>query len=377
MFGHRITLFRLLGFAVRVDASWIIIALIVTWTLATGVFPHYYEGLPNATYWWMGVAGMLGLFASIVFHELSHSLVARRYGIEMKGITLFIFGGVAEMENEPPDPKSEFLMAIAGPLASYFLCAVLYAVAVLGSKQGWSVPVLATLRYVAYMNGILATFNLIPAFPLDGGRVLRAILWGWKNNVRWATRVTSQMGGAFGAVLIMLGIFSILQGMFLPGMWWCLIGLFVRGAAAMSYQQVVIRKALEGESVRRFMSTDVVTVPAAISVAEFVEDYVYQYHHKMFPVVEEGRLLGCASTRQVKEISRDQWPHRRVADLLHECSPQNTIDSGADAMQALATMSGTDNGRLMVTEDEALVGVLALKDLLKFIELKIDLEGGQ
>ncbi|MGB6043946.1 MAG: site-2 protease family protein, partial [Pirellulales bacterium] len=292
MFGHRITLFRLMGFAVRVDASWIVIALVVTWTLATGVFPHYYKGLPNATYWWMGVGGMLGLFASIVFHELSHSLVARQFGIEMKGITLFIFGGVAEMENEPPNPKSEFLMAIAGPLASYFLCAALYGAVVLGSTLGWAVPVLATLRYVAYMNGILATFNLIPAFPLDGGRVLRAILWGWKNNVRWATRVTSQMGSAFGTVLIMLGILSILRGLLLSGMWWCLIGIFVRGAAAMSYQQLVIRKALEGESVRRFMSTDVVTVPASLSVADFVDDYVYQYHHKMFPVIDDGQLLG-------------------------------------------------------------------------------------
>jgi len=163
----------------------------------------------------------------------------------------------------------------------------------------------------------------------------------------------------------------------LSGMWWCLIGIFVRGAAAMSYQQLVIRKALEGESVRRFMSTDVVTVPASLSVADFVDDYVYQYHHKMFPVIDDGQLLGCVTTRQVKEVSRDQWPLRRVGDLASECSPENTIDAGADATQALAKMSGTDYARLMVMEDEELVGVLALKDMLKFIELKVDLEGGE
>ncbi len=191
MFGKRITLFRLLGFEVRVDASWVVIALIVTWTLASGIFPHQYADLPVATYWWMGAAGMVGLFASIVFHELSHSLVARRHGIEIKGITLFIFGGVAEMEDEPPDPKSEFAMAIAGPIASYGLCAALYGTTAIGIALDWPVPMVAVFRYVAYMNGILATFNLVPAFPLDGGRVLRSILWAWKSNIRWATRTGS------------------------------------------------------------------------------------------------------------------------------------------------------------------------------------------
>jgi Zn-dependent protease len=325
----------------------------------------------------MGAAGMVGLFASIVFHELSHSLVARRHGIEIKGITLFIFGGVAEMEDEPPDPKSEFAMAIAGPIASYGLCAALYGTTAIGIALDWPVPMVAVFRYVAYMNGILATFNLVPAFPLDGGRVLRSILWAWKSNIRWATRVTSQMGAAFGMVLIMLGVFSILLGMFLPGLWWCLIGLFLRSAAQMSYQQLVIRKALEGEPIRRFMSVNPVTIPPSISIETFVEDFVYHYHHKMFPVIADSRLLGCVTTTQVKEVLRDEWPQRAVAELVCESSDENTIDVNADATKALATMSRSGNGRLMVVDQGRLVGIISLKDLLKFIEIKVDLEGAE
>ena len=180
MFGKRITLFKLFGFSVRIDISWLIIVILITWSLALGLFPHYYKDLSKTTYWLMGATGALGLFVSIIFHELCHSLVARRYGLPIKGITLFIFGGVAEMEEAPPSAKAEFMMAIAGPISSVLLGVVLYGILTLGKGSGWPDPVNGVIGYLAAINCILAGFNLLPAFPLDGGRMLRSALWGWK-----------------------------------------------------------------------------------------------------------------------------------------------------------------------------------------------------
>jgi Zn-dependent protease len=375
MFGKSIRLFSLFGFEVKVDASWAIIAFLVTWSLAEGFFPMRVRGLAGSTYWWMGVAGAIGLFLSIVFHELCHSLVARRFGLAMRGITLFIFGGVAEMAGEPPSPKAEFLMALAGPLASIALAAGCYG-AFVSAAGAWPVPITEVLYYLAFINGLLAAFNLIPAFPLDGGRLLRAALWSWKHNIRWSTRIASAIGSGFGVFLIVLGIYAAaFRGNFIGGMWWFLIGLFLRNASQASYQQLLVRRALEGEQVRRFMRPDPVTVPSYISLRELVEDYIYRYHYKMFPVVRESRLVGCVTTDEVKNFPRDEWDRHSVQEVATGCSKGNTVSPDTDAVQALATMNRTGNTRLMVIEDGRLVGIVSLKDLLAFLSLKIDLEG--
>ena len=212
MFGRRVRLFKLLGFEVRIDLSWIVIAVLVTWSLADGLFPYLYPRLVKKVYWEMGVAGALGLFASIVFHEFCHSLVARKFGMAMKGITLFIFGGVAEMGEEPPTARAEFLMAAAGPLSSFFLSGVFYFIFQAGLSGDWPEPVNGVLRYLYGINALLAVFNLLPAFPLDGGRILRSILWGTKQDLQWATRISAGIGSGFGIVLIVLGIFRVLGG---------------------------------------------------------------------------------------------------------------------------------------------------------------------
>jgi Zn-dependent protease len=373
MFGKRITLFKLLGFEVHVDLSWLIIAVLVTWSLARGLFPYDYQGLAPATYWWMGLWGAAGLFFSIVFHELCHSLVARRFGLPMKGITLFVFGGVAEMSEEPSSAKAEFLMAIAGPLSSILLGLLLSAVVLLVGGV-LSTPVAGVLDYLATINLILAAFNLLPAFPLDGGRVLRAALWQWKKNLRWATRIAANIGSGFGILLILLGIFNVIMGRIIGGIWQFMIGMFLRNAAQMSYQQVLIRKALEGETVQHFMKKDPVTAPSSLSLKDLVEDYIYNYHFKMYPVIESGTLIGCITTRQVKDIPRDQWALRTVGDVASRCSSDNTIDPEADALKALSVMSRTGNGRLMVVDDGRLVGIITLKDIMGYISVKLELD---
>jgi len=375
MFGKRIKLFKLLGFEVGIDMSWIFIAVLIVWSLSTGLFPFYYKDLSTQIYWFMGITGALLLFASIIAHEFSHSLVARKYGMPMKGITLFIFGGVAQMDKEPPRPMAEFMMAIVGPISSIIIALLFYGLYTVGKQGTFPEPINGVVGYLAIINAILAGFNLIPAFPLDGGRVLRSILWGIKGNLRWATRVSSRIGSGFGFALIALGVIRVLYGNFIGGMWLFLIGMFVHGAAKGAYQQLLTRRALEGEPVRRFMKTEPVTVPPSISIEELVDAYVYQYHFKMFPVVEDSqRLVGCITTKQLKEVPRDQWRQKTVGEVAQSCSAENTIEPQADAMQALSVMNRTGNGRLMVVENGRLVGVLSLKDMLELMSLKMELE---
>ena len=378
MTGKGITLFRILGFEVHIDLSWIVLALLVTWSLAVGLFPRAYENLRPLQYWGMGVAGALGLFASILFHEFCHSLVARRFGLPMKGITLFIFGGVAEMDDEPPSPQAEFFMAIAGPISSILLGVVFFlsakAVALPISTNSHLFPAVGVLGYLAVINWVLAGFNLIPAFPLDGGRVLRAALWHWKKDLRRATRVASRFGSLFGIVVMLLGLLNLLLGNFIGGLWQVMIGMFLRSAAQMSYQQVLYRNSLAGATVARFMNREPVTAPAFITIRELVDDYIYRYHYKMFPVRQEGKLIGCITSQRVKEIPRAEWEQRTVAASLDICSAENSISPETDAMKAFSIMGRTGTSRLLVVDRGELVGVIALKDIVGYLSSRMDLE---
>jgi len=373
MFGKRVTLFRLLGFEVRVDLSWIVLAVLVTWTLAVGLFPYRYQGLEKTVYWWMGVIGAGGLFFSILFHEFCHSLVARKFGLPMRGITLFIFGGVAEMDDEPPSPKAEFFMAAAGPLSSMALGTLFFTLASPMRGSPTAIAVYGVLSYLSMINWLLAGFNLVPAFPLDGGRILRAALWHWKRDLRGATRISSRIGSGFGIFLMLVGALSILLGNIIGGLWQFMIGMFLRSAAESGYRQIVFRKALEGDTVERFMNKRPVTAPASISIRELVEEYIYRYHFKMFPITEGDKLLGCITTRKVKEIPREEWDRKIVSGQIDRCSSENTIALGMGALQALTLMSRTKNSRLMVVAGDRLVGIISLKDILGYLSLKMEL----
>jgi CBS domain-containing protein len=204
--------------------------------------------------------------------------------------------------------------------------------------------------------------------------VLRSILWGARGNMRWATRVSSAIGSAFGIGLIILGVFEFMRGYIIGGVWMFLIGLFLKNAAQMSYQQLLVRKALEGESVRRFMNANPVVVQDSITVEQLVEDYIYKYHYKMFPVMSGDKLVGCITTRQVKEIPREKWSRETIREAVSPCSPGNTIPAQTDAIKALAMMNQSGVSRLLVVEGGRLVGVVTLKDLLDFFSLKVELE---
>src|SRR5436309_5201101 len=333
VFGNPIKLFKILGFAIRIDPSWFIVAALVTWQLSTLALPVWVPGRPAAVYWVAGVVAAFAYFLSVVLHELSHALVARRYGLEMRGITLFIFGGVAEMPREPPTAQAELLIAAAGPAASFGISLAFGAGYAVATAAGLPAMAAAVCGLLGGLNAMLALFNLVPAFPLDGGRVLRAVLWGWSGSLRRATRIASGVGAGFGLLLVGLGLISTVRGSW-SGLWLVLVGFFVRNAAQASYQQLLLRRALEGEPVSRFMQTDPVTVPRAISVLDLVQGYVYRYHFKMFPVVDDGgRLLGCVTTRKLRELPREEWDRQTAGAVTERCGPVDPARADTDAMQ--------------------------------------------
>lgn len=374
MLKRKIALFKLLGFTVSLDVSWGIILFLVVWSLSKGFFPSYFPGLGIQTYWWMGVVGAIGLFVSIIIHEFSHALIARKYGMKIKGITLFIFGGVAEMQDEPSTPKSEFLMAIAGPIASFTLSVLFSALAQVAETMKFSVPVIALLSYLSTINLLVAVFNLIPAFPTDGGRVLRSLLWWMRGDIHWATQLASRISLMFAVLIIFMGFMHMTGDNAIGGLWWILIGAFLFFAANASYQRLLIKESFEGKTVRHFMNTAPVTVPFDISLQAFVDRYLYHYHYKMFPVVKGGKISGLITVQMLKQHTHEEWKHLFVGQVMEAPNPSNSIALDTPIDDALNRMSESGTTRLLVVEDDRIIGILTLKDLLEYIALKMELE---
>ncbi len=372
MFGARWTLFRLLGIPINIDASWLVILALLTWTLSS-LFRQVVEDLPEWTYWVMALVSALAFFGCIVLHELGHSVAAKAMGIPIRGITLFMFGGVAELEEEPRSAIGEFIMAIAGPAVS----AVLFVIFLIASMLQMPVELRFPLMYLAWINLAVLIFNMIPAFPLDGGRVLRSILWAVMDNVRRATYIAALLGQGFAWLFIFVGVLQLFSGNFLQGIWLGLIGMFLNNAAQASYQSVYIRQILGGEPVARFMTREPIVVPPDIDLRRLVEDYMYRYHRKMFPVTSNGRLQGVISTQELARIPREEWDIRKVGEVMRQDLDVCSIPPTADALQALSRMQRNGCSRLLVVDQQGqLVGIVSLKDLLRFLDLKLELENG-
>jgi Zn-dependent protease len=383
MFGRRWHLFRLAGIPIRADASWLIVFALVTVILAENFhkligqfYPGATSGLVKVDYWVMGLIACLLFFVSIVLHELGHALVARSRGIPIKGITLFVFGGVSELGDEPPTPASEFEMAVAGPAVSLVLGVILVVLARIGLHQSWPHPVVIVMAYLGEMNLFLGVFNLIPGFPLDGGRVFRSIVWWITGSLKRATRWAATSGQFFSWLFIAYGIFVLFQGNW-GGLWTILIGMFLNSAAKQSYQQVITRQLLQGEPVRRFMNIEPIVVPPDLDLRHWVEDYVYRYHRKLFPVGTNGHLEGVIGTQVLASYPREEWPQHTVREAMRGDIRPISISPDSDALEAFSKMQQTGSSRLLVTEGDQLVGIVSLKDLLRFLHLKLQLETGR
>lgn len=374
MFTTRWQLFRLSGIPIRLDLSWLIVLLLVTGSLAQSYYPQQLPGRERAEYWALGLVTALAFFGCIVLHEMGHALAARRLGMKIEGITLFLFGGVAELGGEPPSASAEFLMAIAGPAVSAVLAAGFRLLGGFGDAQGWPASAVVFCHYLGGINALVLAFNLVPAFPLDGGRVLRSALWGWTGNLRRATRWASALGRGFAWLLILIGALELFSGDVLSGIWLGVIGMFLNEAARETYHQLLLRQALAGEPVRRFMNAEPIVVPPGLSLDRWVEDYVYRFHRKAFPVASNGRLEGFITTAALGQFPRGDWPRHTVAEAMRQDLSEVTVSPDTDALRALARMQQTGLSRLLVTERDRLVGIVSAKDLSRFLQLKIHLD---
>lgn len=360
---------RLLGITVQVHATWFLAVWAIAWSLARGIFPQRIPGLPVETYWTMGFAGALLLFASVLVHELGHALVARHFRIPTRSITLFLFGGVAQIAREPERPAHELWVALAGPATSLLLAGLFRLL----TPSGDPVPATALMGYLSSVNLLLAAFNLLPAFPLDGGRVLRAILWSFLGLER-ATRVSTSLGHATAAAFIALGVLAIFTGRPVDGLWLVLIGWFLDQAAGASYQQMLLRHALRGVRVRDIMTLDPVTLEADLTLEEAVAGYFLPRKHGGYPVVYGDRLLGILTLHDLKQVPRERWSTTRVREAMTPIDRAQTVRPEAPAYDALARMVQAGVGRLLVLDAGGeLVGILTRSDLLHLIRLRSEL----
>lgn len=363
-------LFSVKGINIKLDPSWIVIFLLISWSLAQGVFPRDYKGLSTITYWIMGGVTAIILFISILLHELGHSLVGIKNGMRIRGITLFIFGGVAELEDEPSSPKIELLMAIAGPIVSIVLAALFWGLESIGKAVNFPIPLVATAHYLWFVNLAIVIFNLVPGFPLDGGRVLRAIIWHFSKSISKATKITSSIGSLFGMGLIALGIFALLQGAVIAGIWYALIGFFLMQAAKLSYQRLTVETTLHKLRVKDLMSSEPISVSPALSIHSFVKDFCLKYKHHGFPVVEEERLVGFISLDIVTQIPQEEWDKHVVQEIMRRDFSIVGIGPNEPADLALRQMTSNQLGRLIVFEDKKVLGILSLRDLSDFLQLE-------
>jgi Zn-dependent protease/CBS domain-containing protein len=375
MFGYRWRLFRLRGIPISIDASWLIVLILLSWTMGEN-YRAAVPGLEAGSYWLLGLVTAVAFFICIVLHELGHALVGQAMGMPFRGITLFLFGGVAELGGEPPSAGKEFAMAIAGPIVSAVLAGIFWIAARAGIQADWPPTAIIVLDTLALINLWVLIFNLVPAFPLDGGRVLRSILWGASGNVRRATFWASLLGRGFAWVLIFVGLLEFFAVDFVGGIWLVLIGVFLNNAAHSSYQQVLIRQVLGGEPVRRFMNNNPIVVPPVLDLRRWVEDYVYRYHHKTFPVSSNGQLEGVINTAVLARYPQLEWENHTVAEAMRRDVDVISVPPTTDALQALETMQRTGSSRLLVVEGGRLEGIVSLKDLLRFFQLKLELEAG-
>jgi Zn-dependent protease/CBS domain-containing protein len=366
----------LFNIPVEINYTWFIILGLVVFTLARGYFPYTNPELSTLTHWIMAFIAAFLLFASLLAHELSHSLVAKRHKLPIHGITLFVFGGVAQMEKEPSSPGVEFKMAIAGPAMSFFLAFLFFGLTHAFYNLGFPKAVLSITNYLFILNLIVGIFNLIPGFPLDGGRVLRAALWSYYKDLRKATAIASGFGKGFAFFLIAVGFLYLFTGAIIAGIWLIFIGLFLQEAAEVSYRQVVMKKILAGIKVENFMTKNVITVSGDIKLNKLVDDYFFRFRHASFPVVEDDTVLGLVTLHDVKEIPRDKWEDKMAKDIMLPLGKQLVISKHADAMDALTKMARNNIGRLLVIEDSKLIGIISQRDIMRLFEFKSEIGGG-
>jgi Zn-dependent protease/predicted transcriptional regulator len=356
---------RIAGIEIGVNWSWLVVFALLVWTLATGVFPSTNPTLSDGTHVAMAVVATVLFFCSLLLHELGHALRARREGVEIEGITLWLFGGVAKFKGMFPSAGAEFRIAIAGPLVSLLLGAAFVLLALVHSLPQ---AVDGVSAWLGYINLTLLLFNMLPALPLDGGRVLRALLWRRRGDFAGATRIAAEVGRGFGYLFIAAGLaLFVFQGSF-SGAWLAFIGWFLLNAAAAEARYVLVQEVLGGLRVRDLMTSDPVTVTPDLTLGEFMDEVVRQQRHTTYPVVQDGHAVGLLPFRRVAEVPRGEWDDRHVRDSMLDRSEVPMLQADGRAIDALAELSEAKANRGLVVADGRLVGFLSLSDLARALE---------
>jgi Zn-dependent protease/predicted transcriptional regulator len=359
---------KIAGIDIYIHVSWIIILVLLTVSLAIGWFPQLYPGQSTATYWIVSLIAALLLFVSVLLHELAHSLVARRRGLPVKNITLFIFGGVSNIEQEPKDPGIEFQVAVVGPITSILIGVVCFLLQL--PLRGTNSPLEEILYYLAVTNILLGVFNLIPAFPLDGGRVLRSIIWRISGSMRQATRAASITGQVIAYLFIFGGIWLFFTGYILNGIWLGFIGWFLLSSAQSANSQVMLASVFNGVTVGEVMNPKPTTVPANISLQQLVDAYFLPGGLRYALVMQADQLVGLITLSDIRHIPRDQWGQVSVSyamiplERLHVVSPQQTLSD------VLPLMAGRDVNQLPVVQNGTPVGILSRDAIVQYLEVR-------
>lgn len=365
---------RIFGIPIQIHSSWLIVFFLIAWSLAIGYFPRVGPELGTPTLIALGVSAAVLFFAALLLHELAHSYIAMREGLPVRSITLFVFGGVAQMTREPRSAGAEFRMAIAGPLTSIAVGVAFGALAWAADRTALPRELLLLFQYLAYINVAVAVFNMLPAFPLDGGRVFRSAIWYLTRSRLRATQVASLVGQGFAYLMIGFGLFRALGGNPVGGLWMVFIGWFLLQAAQASYQQALIRQALRGIEARDVMREDVAAVPSDITLAEFVEDYLMRSRESEFCVMEDGRLRGLIALQDVKRVPREQWAEVRVEQAMTREDECPTVRASQGAYEALILLGSEHATQVVVREGGRVVGAITRVDLLAFIRNRLELE---
>jgi Zn-dependent protease/CBS domain-containing protein len=353
------------GVELRLNWSLLAVVALIVWSLAEGVFPEMNPGLSHPTYIGMATVAALLFLASIALHELGHSWVARREGIEVDSITLWLFGGVSQLKGRFASPGAEFRVAVAGPLVSIVLGVLFVLIALAGAPSS----VDGVAAWLGYINLILAAFNLLPAAPLDGGRVLNAVLWRAKGDFAWATRVASEVGQVFAYLFIALGIaMFIFQGSF-SGAWLAFIGWFLLQGAKAEARYVATEQALGGLRVRDLMARHPVTVDADSTVGRFMDDVASSQRFTTYPVLDGDRPVGLLAFASVAAVPRSEWDTRRVRDTMIPLDEVPLLTEDELAVDALQELSAPTGNRALVIDNGHLAGLLSITDIARALEV--------
>lgn len=366
MLNGNIRLGRIGGVEVRVNWSWLVIFALIVWSLEAGIFPSQNPGLSKGTYLAMAVAAAVLFFASLLLHELGHAWEARREGMEIDGITLWLFGGVAQFKTRFPSAGAEFRIAVAGPLVSLVLGVVFVLIALAGLPSA----VDGVAAWLGYINLALLVFNLIPALPLDGGRVLRGALWQIRGDLAWATRIAADVGRGFAYLFIGLGIaMFIFEGSF-SGAWLAFIGWFLLQAATAEARYIATEAALDGLRVRDLMVRNPVTVDGDLTVGRFMDEVARSRRFTTYPVVDAERPIGLLAFSSVAALPRSEWDTRRVRDAMIPLDRVPLLTEDATAVEALTALSASTSNRGLVVENGHLAGLLSITDLTRALEMR-------